>query len=152
MSTITTVNNLWAEFRASINAAYKTAVNKYDYRTGMKLRNYAEDQHPFDALHDLLKRESAAERRHRGTDTYFGFPVTIAAKLELMEKARSGATSPQPPDPLQLLTCRPTALEAEVIGYLIRHHVNKQWLQAVDALDYPKLMNEAREKALTVAS
>ncbi len=141
-----TISELWNQFRLSIDAADAD---------GKKL-NSADGHAECNALHDytsdrnwrlfnLLGRESANERQHRGVP-YYGrgaqLSVRDAAMLNLMAQASLGAWRGVMPSAHLFLTMRPTAIEAEVIGYLCRKHLSHEWREALGVLDYSKLMQD----------
>jgi hypothetical protein len=140
MSTKTKVNDLWSQFRASINAAYAEA-SKANEEDGICLRDYAENISWSDDLAGLLGRESAEERRHRSNRPSLPtFSVDTAAKLLIMENARKGAEMSEMPRASAFLVLRKTAVESEVIGYIARKHLSAEWREAIRKLDYAELM------------
>jgi hypothetical protein len=140
MDTKKTINLLWVELRQRINQAYAVA-DKARNGDGICLRDYAENISWSDNLAALLGKEAAHERQHRAPrPSVPGFSVEVAAKLLLMENIRSGATKEAMPSATAFLVFRQTAAEAQVIGFLIREYLNQDWRQAVESLDYSKLM------------
>lgn len=105
------------------------------------LRNYSSHEQPW-RLANLLGRETANERKHRHGTEPRSFPVGDAAKLHLMSAAAYGATLKAAPSSTLFLTMRPTAAEAEVIGYLCRATLSAEWRNTVESIDYSKLMQE----------
>ena len=150
MNTKQKVDKLWEQMRDSINAAYaagdadKTHAG-WDEKTC--LRDYAENISWSDSTARLLGRESANERQHRtGRPSVSGFSVETAAKLILMRNVADGSRLSAMPPATNFLILRQTAVEAEIIGYLIREFVSDEWRQAVDSLDYTKLMTSEFER------
>ena len=140
MSTKTKVNDLWEQFRASINAAYAES-SKANEEDGICLRDYAENISWSDDLAGLLGRESAEERRHRANrPSVPSFSVDTAAKLLVMENARKGSEMDEMPKATAFLVLRKTAVESEVIGWVARKHLSAEWRAAVASLDYAELM------------
>ena len=149
MNTKQKVDTLWREMREAINAAYAIADkesrnlqgNYRQHEDGMCLRDYAENISWSDSLAGLLGRESANERQHRSNRPSIpGFSVETAAKLILMEQMKNGAEDLELPRATAFLVFRKTAIEAQVIGYLIREQLTSAWRESVSALDYAKLM------------
>jgi len=136
---------LWTEFRDAINRAY-AAQGKRNYIENdfACLADYAEDVSMSDALQQLVDRETANERQHRSNRPAVpGFSAGTAARLILMENARKGAELSEIPRATAFLVLRQTAVEAEVIGYIVRNYLPKPWRDAVASLDYAKLMQAA---------
>lgn len=144
MDTKKTISLLWIELRQRINQAYAVA-DKTRNDDGMCLRDYAENISWSDNLAALLGREAANERQHRSNrPSVPGFSVETAAKLLVMENIRSGATKEAMPSAITFLVFRQTAAEAQVIGFLVREYLDQEWRQAVENLDYSKLMKEVQ--------
>jgi hypothetical protein len=144
MDTKKTINLLWIELRQRINQAYAVA-DKTRNEDGICLRDYAENISWSDNLCALLGKEAANERQHRSRrPSVPGFSVEVAAKLLLMENIRSGAAKEAMPSATAFLVFRQTAAEAQVIGFLIREYLDQEWRQAVESLDYAKLMKEVQ--------
>lgn len=140
MNTKQTVNLLWVGLRQRINQAYAVA-DKTRNDDGMCLRDYAENISWSDNLAALLGREAANERQHRSNrPSTPGFSVETASKLLLMENIRSGASKDKMPSATTFLVFRQTAAEAQVIGFLVREYLDQEWRQAVENLDYSRLM------------
>jgi hypothetical protein len=139
-----TINLLWIELRQRINQAYAVA-DKTRNDDGMCLRDYAENISWSDNLAALLGREATNERQHRSNrPSVPGFSVETAAKLLVMENIRSGATKEAMPSATTFLVFRQTAAEAQVIGFLVREYLDQEWRQAVENLDYSRLMKEVQ--------
>lgn len=147
MNTRTKIDTLWQELREAINKAYA------DYATRIKesgtgfmddrevLRDYAENISWSDDLSALLGRETANERQHRGSrPTPKGFSAGSAAKCILMNNVRSGAQRTGMPKATDFLVLRPTAVEATVLGFILREYLRIDWLRSVNELDYSELM------------
>lgn len=142
MSTHQAIRNLWEAFQNAIDLADKD---------GKKLNN-ADGHAECNALHDytrergwrmsnLLGRETAGERKHRqNSDQPKDFSVGDAAKLQIMQWAAFAQELDAMPSAHLFLTMRPTAVEAEVIGFLCRKHLNDTWRERLAKLDYAKLM------------
>lgn len=144
MSTKTKVDTLWNEMRQAINKTYEIA--NREAKTGdagegaVCLRDYAENISWNDALSGLLGRESANERQHRSNrPSVPGFSTETAAKLILMSQVCEGIRLGMP-QATAFLVFRKTAVEAQVIGALIRGQITQDWQSAVQSLDYSKLM------------
>jgi hypothetical protein len=138
MSTKTKVDKLWDELRGTINKAYAAAGDNEDLQA---LRDYAENVSWSDDLAALLGRETANERQHRrNRPTVPGFSAGTAAQCILMNNVRMGAEGDEMPSAVKFLVCRQTAIEAEVIGFLIRDYLSPEWCAAVNTLDYSELM------------
>ena len=143
MNTTQTVNTLWQQFRKAINDSYAVGQRSHDEDLAC-LRDYAEDISWTDDLSALLGREAANERQHRrNRPSPKGFSVDTAAKLCLMSNAARGAFKTAMPKATAFLELRQTAVEAEVLGFLCRHALTREWCKAVDSLDYAKLMQVA---------
>lgn len=145
MSTKTAINLLWIELRQYINRAYAVA-DKERNDDGICLRDYAENISWSDSLAALLGRETANERQHRSNrPSVPGFSNETAAKLILMENIRTGAEMAAMPSAAAFLVLRKTAVEGQVIGYLIREYLPQEWRETVASLDYVKLMQGNQE-------
>src|SRR5262249_16864414 len=137
------INVLWREFREAINTTYGNGKNVSDDVSC--LRDYAENISWHDDLSALLGKESAEERRHRNgrpEHTYNpkNFSVDSAAKLLGMENARKGSEMTEMTRATTFLVLRQSAVEAEVIGFIIRENLPEGWRDAIASLDYAKLM------------
>ena len=131
---------LWHELRETINKAYAADQSE----DGQCLRDYAQNVSWSDALVNLLDREVANEKQHRkGRPTVAGFGPYVAAKLILFNNIVTGAKMADCPRATAFLVLRQTAVEAEVIGWLIRKHLDPAWVKAVESYDYAKLMQAA---------
>ena len=140
MNTKQKIDGLWDEFREAINKAYAVAEKVRD-EDGCCLRDYAENISWSDSTARLLGRETANERQHRSNrPSVPGFSNESAAKLILMQQAATGALSKEMPRATAFLVFRQSAIEAEVIGYLIRNFVTVEWRESLAELDYVKLM------------
>jgi len=140
----TKINKLWNQFRASIDAADadgKKLNNADGHAECNALHDYTSDRNW--RLFNLLGREQANERQHRGVP-YYGnnarLSVRDAAMLQLMQQASYGASQGVMPSAHLFLTMRVTAVEAWVIGFLCRKHLGKEWHEALAKLDYSELM------------
>lgn len=138
MTTSQIINQtLWNELREAINKTYE--LDKSD--DSQCLRDYAENISWSDALAELVGRETANERQHRSNrPSVPGFSCGTAARLILMNNVAKGARMDSMPSAMAFLVLRQTAVEAEVIGWLIRKHLDPNWIAAVENLDYAKLM------------
>jgi len=137
------ISNLWMAFQNAIDLADNE---------GRKLNN-ADGHAQCNALHDytkdrnwrmanLLRRETANERQHRrGGNNPVSFSVSDAAKLQIMQWAAFAADLNVMPSAHLFLTMRPTAVEAEVVGFLCRAWLNKSWRDELATLDYTELMH-----------
>lgn len=140
MNTKQRIDNLWREFRYAINHAYDTADKARD-DNGTCLRDYAENISWSDNLARLLGRETANERQHRQTrPSVPGFSNESAAKLIIMTQAVNGADAKSLPSSTGFLVYRQTAVESQVIGFLAKAFLSATWRDAVNSMDYAKLM------------
>ena len=132
------ISNLWQELRQAINKAYAANTGTDDLGC---LRDYTENISWPDSLAALLGRETANERQHRSNRPAVpSFGANAAAKLILMHNVAAGAKMTEMPKATAFLVMRQTAVEAEVIGWLIRTYLDLGWLDAVERLDYAELM------------
>jgi hypothetical protein len=145
MNTKQQITSLWKQFREAINSAYAEVDKKRD-ENGICLRDYAENISWSDNLATLLDRETANERQHRSNRPSIpGFSAETAAKLILLNQASNGAGQEQLPQSTAFLVFRQTAVEAQVIGFLAKNYLSPEWHQAVNALNYAKLMQPEQE-------
>jgi hypothetical protein len=147
MSNKSKIDKLWNQFRESINLAYADAENENsdDKRC---LRDYAENISWSDSLNALLAREIENERQHRrNRPAVSGFSAETAAKLILMQQAKDGATALKIPNATSFLIFRQSAVESQVIGFIIKKYLTAEWRAELVELDYPKLMQP--EKAVS---
>ena len=143
MNTKQKTDGLWEQFREAINKTYEVASKEYGSE-GTYLRDYAENISWSDNMARLLGRETANERQHRtNRPSVPGFSNETAAKLILMQQAATGALAKELPSATAFLVFRQSAIEAQVIGFLIRDFVLPQWHEELAQLDYAKLMKEA---------
>ena len=144
MNTTQTINGLWQELRQAINRTYEASQQNHLNRVlddAQCLRDYAENISWSDDLAALLGRETANERQHRtNRPSVPGFSANTAAKLILMTNVSEGAELPELPKATMFLVLRQTAVEAEVIGYLIQSQLSPEWHKAVKSFDYAALM------------
>jgi hypothetical protein len=135
------IDQLWRELRTAIDKTYASRPDPENDNDADCLRDYVENRGWSDSLASLLGRESAAERRHRrGHTAIAGFSIETAAKLLIMNAVARGSQLADMPKATAFLVLRQTAGEAEVIGWLIREHLLPSWIDAVESLDYAKLM------------
>lgn len=140
MNTKQTIDKLWDEFRQAINKAYAEADKTRD-ENGICLHDYAEDMSWSDSMQSLLGREIANERQHRSSrPSVSGFSNESAAKLILMSQITNGASKTELPSATDFLVYRQSAIEAQVLGYLVKRFLTSEWHIRVAALDYSKLM------------
>ncbi len=143
MNTHTQINQLWERLREAIDQTYAAGQNSTRSEAAC-LRDYAQKISWSDDLAKLLGRETANERQHRSNrPAPRGFSVGDAARLILMDNVVAGAKLDKMPEATLFLTCRQTAAEAIVIGYLIRNYLPASWQVDVVGLDYVQLMKEA---------
>jgi hypothetical protein len=144
MTTQQKINGLWQELRTAINRAYEASQINHSNRfldDAQCLRDYAENISWNDDLSALLARETANERQHRtNRPSVHGFSAITAAKLILMENVSKGAQMAELPKATAFLVLRHTAVEAEVIGFLISSQLSPEWHKAVKSFDYAALM------------
>jgi len=139
MNTHNSINELWEQLRDAIDATYKQATP--GAKDGNVLRDYARDISWEDNLLTLLYREKVNEKQHRSNrPTPKGFSSEDAAKLIIMNCVVRGSERKELPSSTDILVYRQTAIEAEVIGYLVRGHVAATWVERVSQFDYAKLM------------
>jgi hypothetical protein len=139
------INVLWEQFQFSITKAYMEGSKQYDHPANA-LRDHARNIGYQDALGRLLGRETAHERRHRSNRPSDAIPSAFhlgtAAKLLIMENARMGTEVKDMPPATTFLTCRDSAAEAYLIGWLTRDYLDVAWRNQVKALDYADLMKK----------
>jgi len=126
-----TVDRLWKEFQAAINAAYATGADSF-----APLRDYAEDISHRDAMAALIAAETAEERRHRANRPGRAPSIAHCVKLLLLSNAARGAKQPSMPPSTDWLLYRRSAVEASVIGWLACGFVSDAWIEACSGLDY----------------
>lgn len=142
-----TVDRLWRQFRTAIDAAYQAADH---HDPAAALRDYAENHSMVDKLDRLLEETTREERDHRRHDGMYGRPVRRpvtmphAAKILILHAAGDGAaaTPEKAPRITDWLQYRRTYVEAHIVGYLIRRHVDPAWVVACQALDYAAVMKD----------
>jgi hypothetical protein len=140
MITKVQIDQLWKQFREAINKAYDHAAKQRD-DDGRSLLDYAENMTWSDSLVVLLKRESANEKQHRNSRPSIpGFSVETAAKLILLNQVAEGSQLSEMPKATSFLVYRKTAMEARVIGFLVRAFLPAGFHTAVESLDYATLM------------
>ena len=144
MKTHDHISQIWQDLRETINQAYKASSSSDE---GSALRDYAENISWHDDLEKLLASEVTNERQHRGTRSVRGFSSQDAAKLILCGNILRGSELTEMPSALTFITLRPSAAEANLIGYLIREFVTPEWKQAVESYDYSELMKNAEVSA-----
>ena len=141
------INQLWEQFRDAIDAAYADAQTK-NFSGGAHdesscLRDYVRNSSWSDAVERLLASEAANERQHRQNRTIRGFSSQDAAKLIICGNVLRGSELAEMPSALTFITFRPSAAEANLLGYLIRAHVRTEWKQSVAFKDYCQCMKSA---------
>lgn len=143
MTTTKQVNTLWDALRDAIDQTYKSAAaGTIQANT---LRDYARDISWSDDLEALLAAETANEREHRrNRPAVKDFSSETAAKLLLMHNIADGSKLTECPPATDFLRYRKTAVEAQVLGWLIRERVTDEWREQVEAMDYAKLMQEVK--------
>src|SRR5258707_9640752 len=138
------INQLWEQFRDAVDTAYAESQTKNfsgsAHDESSCLRDYARNISWSDAVEKLLATETANERQHRQTRTVRGFSSQDAAKLIICGNVLRGSELETIPSALTFITFRPTAAEANLIGYLIRAHVTPEWTQSVQSMDYSECM------------
>ena len=141
MTNTQVINNLWQELRQAINKTYQDRPDPENNNDADCLRDYAENISWSDDLAALLGRETANERQHRSNRLSVpGFSAQTAAKLILMDNALRGAEMTEMPKATAFLVLRQTAVEAEVIGFLIKGNLWPAWRKTVKSYDYADLM------------
>jgi hypothetical protein len=141
------INQIWEQFRDAVDAAYADAQTK-DFSGGAHdesscLRDYARNISWSDDVEKLLATETANERQHRHTRTVRGFSSQDAAKLIICGNVLRGSELSAIPSALTFITFRPSAAEANLLGYLIRAHVTPEWKESVKSLDYSACMKSS---------
>lgn len=124
---------LETELRDTIKAAYKDELHP------AALRDFVRNMAWRDAWEELVKEETANERKHEGWR-----PSGIArsrisnrnAALILLFGNIADGCALESVDPEWVFTLRPSAYKAMVLGFLIRTHVHQAWIAAAKALDY----------------
>jgi hypothetical protein len=141
------INQLWEQFRDALDAAYAESQTKKfsgdEYADSSCLRDYARNISWSDNTEKLLTTETANERQHRHTRTVRGFSSQDAAKLIICGNVLRGSELETIPSALTFITFRPSAAEANLLGYLLRAHVTPEWKQAVQSLDYSECMKSS---------
>jgi hypothetical protein len=133
------ITHLWSELRNIIDQTYQ-ASSEEDARS---LRDYARNQSWSDSLEKLLAEETTNERQHRSLRSVRGFSSSDAAKLIICGNVLRGSELTEMPSALTFITFRPSAAEANLLGYLIRANATAEWKQAVALLDYAECMEGA---------
>ena len=141
-STKIQIDRLWETMRDALDKAYSVANAGRDEQ-GTALRDYARDIHWHDATKALLREETANEKQHRRGEVVRGFSAESGAKLILLGQVANGAKAKSLPDVTGFLHFRITAMQAQVIGFLIRKHLPISWYAGLAELDYPDIMREA---------
>ena len=141
------INQLWGQFRNAIDAAYAEAQTKNFSGSAHDevncLRDYARNVSWSDDTEKLLTTETANERQHRQSRSVRGFSPQDAAKLIICGNVLQGSELAAIPSALTFITFRPSAAEANLLGYLICAHVTPEWKQAVSSLDYSECMKSS---------
>jgi hypothetical protein len=138
-----TINRLWDEMQAFIDAAYRDGNGTNNPES--LLKDYATDQGWTDALGRLLDAETANERQHRnGRPQGWKAPMSnrTAAKLILLRNFVDGSEVKEMYPATVFLQWRHTAAEMQVVGCLCRGKakISDAWRAEVRAIDYAKLM------------
>jgi hypothetical protein len=147
LNTHQSINQIWEHFRDAIDAAYAASQSKEfsgsAYADSSCLRDYARNISWSDACEKLLATETANERQHRQSRTVRGFSSQDAARLIICNNVLRGAELTEMPSALTFITFRPSAAEANLLGYLIREHLASGWKSAVQSLDYSECMKSS---------
>jgi hypothetical protein len=139
-----TVDALWRDFRNAIDATYrdhKAAGYKHDDERRV-LHDYVRNMSMRDAIDQLEAAEIAGEREHRAFgrrlvgDIGRRIPHAQAARVVLLGHVANGAQRTAMPSAIEWLQGRRTCTEAQLLGYLVRHHLSLDWIKAADVLDY----------------
>jgi hypothetical protein len=130
---------LWNQLRDAIDQAYQAATSD----EGKALKDYARNVSWSDDLEKLLTSETANERQHRNSRSVRGFSSQDAAKLIICGNVLRGTELQTVPSALTFVVFRPSAAEANLLGYLIRAHVTPEWKASVESLDYSECMKNA---------
>ena len=141
------INQLWEQFRDAIDAAYAESQTKSFSGSAHDevscLRDYARNISWSDDVEKLLATETASERQHRQSRTVRGFSSQDAAKLIVCGNVLRGSELSAIPSALTFITFRPSAAEANLLGYLIRAHITPEWKQSVQSMDYSECMKSS---------
>jgi hypothetical protein len=138
-----TINQLWDEMQAFIDAAYRDGSGTNNPES--LLKDYAKNQSWTDALGRLLDAETVNERRHRNRRPQ-GWNASIsnitAAKLILLGNFADGSEAKEMYPATIFLQWRHTTAEMHVVGSLCRRKakISNAWRAEVRAIDYAKLM------------
>lgn len=137
------VDKLWEGLEAALIEGYKTNPEVKEH-----LRDYVPDITWTDALSALVGREAAAERKHRGWGPEWAkyhrpFPVALAAKLMVVHQIGQGAGLKSLPPATDFLRFRPSAVEAQIVGYCLRNVLTPEWIAEAQALDYAQAVKPA---------
>jgi hypothetical protein len=135
----TAVNRLWEQLEDALTRGYKTNAEVREH-----LRDYVPDVGWNDKLAALVGREAAAEREHRkfvGGEFNENVPVGVSARLMVVQKIGEGAQLASMPLATDFLNMRHSAVEARVVGYLLREVLSEEWVAEAVALDYAKAVS-----------
>ena len=142
------ITQIWDGLRDAIDATYAASQKKdfsgSAYANSSCLRDYARNISWSDDLEKLLASETANEKQHRNARSVRGFSSQDAAKLIICGNVLRGSELKTIPSALTFITFRPSAAEANLIGYLIREHVTPKWKASVQSLDYSECMKAGR--------
>lgn len=140
------VDNLIAQVRAAIDATYDTGKRHpngaritHDTDDARAIRDYVRNMSWSDKFDDLIDREAAHERRHRkGAPAGFRYPISVkqSASIIVLHQFGNGSALEAMPPATLYNSCRDTAAEAIVLGYLARAQVTPELRAQLDALDY----------------
>ena len=141
------ITQIWSGLRDAIDTAYAASQKKEFNADGLSevncLRDYAQNISWNDSLEKLLRSEVQNEMQHRGTRPVRGFSSQDAAKLIICNNVLRGSELKTIPSALTFITFRPSAAEANLIGYLIRAYLTPEWKQSVQSLDYSECMKSS---------
>jgi hypothetical protein len=143
------VDRLWEQVRDCIDASYLTGERRpngsrvtvpHDDPRAL-LRDWVRNQSMTDKMNALEDREAVHERQHRrGAPSGWRHVLSAhhAARLILLHNIGDGSELPAMPDATYMLSCRDTAAEAVVLGFLARDQIWKTdgLREALGLLDY----------------
>lgn len=141
------IEKLTAQVRDAIDASYYTGEPNRangskptrDTDDARAIRDYVRNMSWSDKFDDLIDREAAHERRHRkGAPAGFRYPISVkqSASIIVLHQFGNGSALEAMPPATLYNSCRDTAAEAIVLGYLARAQVTPELRAQLDALDY----------------
>jgi hypothetical protein len=143
-ATTKTVEKLWSELDAAIDAAARDAFSNRGDSESMAITRF----HEYDgrALRALIADEISNEKAHRRTfaaGRAYPISVSVAAKLIILENIGRGAASEKAPSFTIFIDWRRSAADAYALGYLLRAHLSSDWIATARLLDYSEAVKDA---------